>query len=136
MHHILQGTAVHLLPLPLFCQKIQPWGVKLLWSTTVFWPMWEELTVRSQEYLLSRTREFTAFPVAWRAIQTMVFIYRLQRTVKSCRNCLQQKPHFPFQDRPFNYCCVEVTKSGFKIFGHRQLSFMIMVHTICFLVLW
>ena len=115
LYHILQGTAIYLLPLPLFCQKIQRWGVKLLWSPTVFCPMWEELIIRQQEYLLPRTLQFTAFPVAWWAIQSILFIYRLQRMVQNCPSCIQYRPRFFMQDRPFIYCCIEETKSVFKI---------------------
>ena len=43
--------------------KEQLWGVELLQNTIVFCPMWEELIIRQQEYLLPRTREFTVFPV-------------------------------------------------------------------------
>ena len=77
----------------LFCQKTQLWGVQLLQSTTVFCPMREELIIRQQEYSLRRTREFTVFPVISRAMQAIMFIYRLQKMMQNVHPTFIKK-HF------------------------------------------
>ena len=106
MHHMLLLKKDHLLLLLLLCQKtqLQFWGVELLQNKTVFCPMWEDLIIRQQEYLLPRTRELTVFPVVSRAMQAIMFIYILQRMVQKCPSCIHQKTRNLTPDRPFSYC--------------------------------